>query len=312
MTKNYIYIYSYTDEEKPLCLLEMRSFFGNHSEKQVLESAISIHPNRSPFIKERLDILYEDYHYDDLLKKIQGFPLDVRTFKVVFVKNPDLSRNEKVSFHDRRNIEREIGLKIDGNPDLKNPVVLFGIMYVNGRWVFGEYMESEAIWHQHQWKPNSYSTALSTRVARTVANIAAPNPVGKKVIDPCCGIGTVLIEALSMGINICGSDNNPLVLDKTRENIKYFGFKCEVKLKDIREVRGRYDSTIIDMPYNICSVITENEKLEMLKSARNFSMKLVLISVEYMDEIIDKAGFTIEDRCIVKKGKFSRQIIVCS
>ncbi|GAA3334615.1 hypothetical protein GCM10020331_103270 [Ectobacillus funiculus] len=71
-------------------------------------------------------------------------------------------------------------------------------------------------------KPHSYSTSLSTRVARAVANIAVPDPTGIKAIDPCCGIGTVLVEALSMGINIVGSDINPLVLPGARENIAHF------------------------------------------------------------------------------------------
>lgn len=308
----YIYIYSCREDELSLCALEMRSFFGIDSTSNILESDLKIDPSRSPFIKERMDVIYEGSQLKDIMDQVKGLPLLESTFKVVFVKNNALEETEKVGFKERRMIEREIGLNIPGEADLLNPEQTFGVMIVNGRWVFGKYFKNEAIWLRHQKKPHSYSTALSTRVARSVANIAVPNPVGIKAIDPCCGIGTVLIEALSMGIDIVGSDINPLILPGVRENMAYFGLEGEVSLRDIRNVTDRYDVAIIDMPYNLCSVITPEEQFEMLQSARKFTDKLVIITIEPIDSIIIRAGFVIADRCIVKKGLFVRQVIVCA
>ena len=101
-------------------------------------------------------------------------------------------------------------MHIEGEADVRNPERVFGIVPLGGRWYFGHYVESEPVWYHHI-KPRSYSTSLSTRVARSVANIAVPNPEGVRAIDPCCGIGTVVVEALSMGINIVGRDISPLV-----------------------------------------------------------------------------------------------------
>jgi tRNA G10 N-methylase Trm11 len=184
-------------------------------------------------------------------------------------------------------------------------------MNIEGRWVFGDYVKSESVWYQHQQKPHHYSTALSTRVARAVVNIAIPNPTRIKAIDPCCGIGTVLVEALSMGIEIVGSDNNPVILAGTRENIAHFGFSCEVKFEDMRNITKHYDVAIIDLPYNLCSVISPEEQLEMLQSARGIAEKVVLVTVEPVDNILIKAGFYIVDRAVVKKGVFTREVIVC-
>lgn len=307
----YIYNYSCREDELSLCALEMRSFFGVDSKSTILESTVKIDPSRSPFIKERIDVIYEGNHLQDILEQVKGLSLSESTFKVIFVKNSDLEETEKVRFKERRTIEREIGLNIPGEADLLNPDQVFGIMLVNGRWIFGKYFKNEAVWLRHQKKPHSYSTALSTRVARSVANIAVPNLIGIKAIDPCCGIGTVLVEALSMGIDIVGSDINPLILPGVRENMAYFGLEGEVSLLDIRNVTDRYDVAIIDMPYNLCSVITPEEQFEMLQSARKFANKLVIITIEPIDSIIIRAGFEIVDRCIVKKGMFVRQIIVC-
>lgn len=307
----YIYNYAYREGEDALCALEMRSLFGEESQSSTLESNLKIDPSRSPFIRERIDVIYEGYHLQDIIAQVQDLPIMEETFKVIFIQNGNLAESEKVDFEERRTIEREIGLHIPGEPDLLNPELLFGIMKINGRWVFGKYHKNKAVWLHHQKKPHSYSTSLSTRVARSVANIAVPDPTGIKAIDPCCGIGTVLVEALSMGIDIVGSDINPLVLPGARENIAYFGLAGEVTRKDIRNISNSYDVAIIDMPYNVFSAITPEEQLEMLESTWRFTDKVVIVTLEPIDSIIVKAGFEIVDRCVVKKGMFTRQVIVC-
>ncbi len=307
----YLYKYSYHEDELSLCQLEMRSLFGFDTTLSFLESPLKIEPSRSPFIKERIDVIYEGTSIEDIARKVVDFNVVEKTFKVIFVQNDNHKMDEKVEFKERRVIERKIGLNIKGKVDLHKPDLLFAIVKLKTKWVFGRYMKSEAVWLQHQQKPKNYSTALSTRVARAVVNIAVPNPTNMKVIDPCCGIGTVLIEALSMGIDIVGSDLNPLVLPGTRENIAHFCFKTEVTLKDIRNVRGNYDVAIIDLPYNLCSVLDEKEQLEMLVAARKFTKKLVVVTVETIDSIIERANFKIVDRCIAKKSSFTRQVLVC-
>lgn len=307
----YIYNYACAEGEVSLCALEMRSFFGEDSKTSILESSLEIDPSRSPFIKERIDVIYQGNSLEDIIEQVKDLRLLESTFKIMFIKDPDLAKSENVRFKERRKIEREVGLNITGEPDLDNPDLLFGVMYVNGRWVFGSYTKSEAIWLRHQKKPHSYSTSLSTRVARSVVNIAIPNPAGIKAIDPCCGIGTVLVEALSMGIDIVGSDINPLIIDAIRENVAYFGLVGDVTLKDIRSVTDNYDVAIIDIPYNLYSFITPEQQFEMLQSARRFAKKVVIVTIEPIDSIIKEVGFEIVDRCIVKKGHFIRQVIVC-
>lgn len=306
--RSFIYNYALPDEERELCSLEMRSFFGVDTDSSILESTIKIDPSRSPFMRGRMDVWFEGEKLEDLIEQVKQLELNGSTFKVMYVK---VTGPEKVNFKERRQIEREVGLHIPGEPDLNNPQLVFALMNAGGRWVFGEYHSSDAVWLHHQQKPHSYSTSLSTRVARAVANIAVPNPAGAKAIDPCCGIGTVVVEALSMGIDMVASDINPLILPGTRENIAHFGYSTEVKFRDIREVTGHYDVAIIDMPYNLCSVITPEEQLEMLQSTREFANKVVIVTIEPIDSIIENAGFKIADRCVVRKGTFEREIIVC-
>ena len=311
MLKNYLYLYSYHEDEDSLCKLEMRSFFGFDTSSSILESTIKIDPSRSPFMKARLDEIVRSTSIEQLIEQVRELKTFERTCKVLFVQHGNLKKTEKIGFQQRRLIEREVGMNLAGQVDLINPEVIFGLLKVEDGWVFGEYVKGKSVWFEHQVKPHHYSTALSTRVARAVVNIAAPNPTDLKVIDPCCGIGTILIEALSMKIDIVGRDLNPLVVSGARENIAYFGFAGEVVLGDMRNVINQYDVAIIDMPYNLCSVLPSDIQFEMLNSAHKYAQKVIVITIEPIDFILDQAGFRVVDRCVARKGSFSRDIFVC-
>lgn len=307
----FIYTYVWHGDEHDLCQLEMRAFFGHNSSTNVLKSPVAIDPRRSPFIKERLEVLYEADNWKDLVDQAEKLQVDEATFKVVSLNTMDLGSLKKVPHEERRRLEREIGLRIPAEPDLDHPEAVFGFLTFDERWYFGKYMESESVWYRHITKPHSYSTALSTRVARAVANIAVPHPEGVKAIDPCCGIGNVLVEALSMGIDIVGSDINWLVIGPARENIAYFGLEGEVKRNAISEVTKNYDVAIIDMPYNIFSKVSPEEHLDILRNARRITKKAVIVTIDTIDDKVKEVGFSITDRCEAKKGTFIRQVLVC-
>jgi len=308
----FIYTYTQHTDEHDLCMLEMRSFFGFDVISTVLRSSVEIDPSRSAFMKERLDIMYEGNSLEEISLQVEQYILDDATFRVVSLNTTDLDTTKKIGHPERRKIEREIGLRVNGTPDLVNTAVnTFGIVLLDGKWYFGKLVESESVWFLHQKKPHMYSTALSTRVARAVANIAVPHPEGVRAIDPCCGIGTVLVEALSMGINIVGRDINPRVVLGSRKNIAHFELEGTVEIGPIAEVVDDYDVAIIDMPYNLFTHITPEEQLEILKEARRFTKKVIVVTIETIDHMVEEAGFIITDRCVAKKGHFIRQVLVC-
>ena len=171
----FIYTYAYSEDERSLCQMEMRSFFGEDTKGNIIKSPLEISPSRSPFMKERIEVMFEG-DLSDIIEQVEQIRLDESTFKVVFVKINDLDSSNKISYKDRSAIERDIGWRIQGEADLRNPDYVYGIVTLGGRWYFGRYEKSESIWLHHLKKPREYSTALSTRVARAVANIAVPHP----------------------------------------------------------------------------------------------------------------------------------------
>jgi tRNA G10 N-methylase Trm11 len=309
--RKYIYTYACSDDELDLCGMELRCLFGREVGPSLFESSIEVDVSRSPFIKERLDVMYEGDSLPEIYTQTEQVELQGKTFKVIFVKTNDLSPEDKIEYDERRVIEREIGMRIEGEADVNRPQLVYGIVTLGGRWYFGAYHKNQATWFRHMKKPRSYSIALSTRVARAAVNIAIPDPVGIRAIDPCCGIGTVMVEALSMGIDMVGRDINPFIAAGARTNIAHFGFTSDVTLGDIADITEHYDAAVVDMPYNLYSRITPEEQFSILVNARRIADRVVVVAIEAMDEMIAEAGFTITDRCIARKGLFSRHLMLC-
>ncbi|NHN29421.1 RNA methyltransferase [Paenibacillus sp. S3N08] len=336
-----LYTYACHEDEAPLCQLELRSLFGggyaaplaqyadassittpngardreasnsdSANYRNYVLSSISIDASRSPFIKQKLAVMFSGDSIQAITASIRGQELQSELFKVVYVETTgdDLTAPD---YSGQRAVEREIGAVIRGKAEMRKPKRLFGIAYVQGQWLFGECETNQAMWLKHNMKPQHYSTALSTRMARAVANITVPSPAGVKAIDPCCGIGTVLVEALSMGIDMVGSDSNPLAVRGARINLAHFGLPAAVAIQDMRTLTGSYDAAVLDMPYNLCSVLSTEEQLAMLESTRRLAGRAVIISTEVIDSQIVQAGFQILDRCVARKGSFCRHVLVC-
>ncbi|CAI6051974.1 TRM11 family SAM-dependent methyltransferase [Cohnella sp. JJ-181] len=310
-TPQFIYTYASHEDELSLCRLELRSLFGVHPESGIFMSDRAVDPSRSPFIRERIEVACAGDSVSEIEDQAAHIPALQSTFKVLFVKTNDLPAAEKWTYEAQREIERRVGRRISGNADVRHPDQVFGIVTMGGRWYLGRHMKNRSVWLTHMNKPRNYSMALPTRVARAVANIAVPQPEGVRAIDPCCGIGTVLVEGLSMGIDLSGRELNPQLAGGARENLAFFGLKGEVVFGPISEAAARYDAAIVDLPYNHVSKITPAEQMSILKHARRIAGRVVVISIEPIDGMLNRAGFSISDRGSVKKGSFFRYVMLC-
>lgn len=305
-----MYTYARHEDEEELCELELRSLFGQSAyigEGVVSASTdIAVTVNRSPFFKRRLEVQLEAETLPELTAKLPAISLGNDSFKVLYTDG-----DERFLYEEQREVERLIGASMRGKADMRNPVRRFGIMRFEGKWLFGLCEDSESIWLKHQRKPQNYSTALPTRAARAIVNIAAGgSPAEKELIDPCCGMGTVLIEALSMGIKIAGLDINPLAVRGARVNLAHYGYPDVVRLGDMREEQRRYDAAIVDMPYNLCSVLTGVEGLEMLHAVRKMASRAVIVTTEEVTDQLKKASLRTIECTLLRKGSFTRYISV--
>jgi len=88
------------------------------------------------------------------------------------------------------------------------------------------------------YKPNQRKIfAIPPRLARIMVNLSACTP-GKVLLDPFCGVGTILQEALLANAKVVGIDVNPWCVKAANENLDWI--KREYRLKDaeFRAVQG--------------------------------------------------------------------------
>ncbi len=303
------------EEERQFCELELRSLLQVQYEMEaglnIVAASKNIDINRSPFIKQKLIVKGKFVSWEVLLQEVMQVELGNQSFRVEMWAAGSFTSNE------RKKRAADLGkvLSAVGTVNLIQPDVVIAAVSYADNWYVGIMESNDGSWQKHKDKPRQYSTALSTKMARAIVNIAVPKLAPEiRLIDPCCGIGTVLLEALGLGIQTDGCEINPLAAIGARENIAYYGYSAKVTLGDMREIAvsdgERYDCAIIDMPYNLCSVLPEQDKLDMLKSIAGFAKKAVIITVETLDHLMEEAGLFLFDRCAVHKGKFKRDVLI--
>lgn len=315
MQTKYVYTFACHENECELCQLELNTLLKpveevDYTNSSYVWSERCILPGRSPFIRGRLDVIGEGAQIKELLPIAREIRLmQDETFKVICLKAGD----HRPDYDEARKIEKEIGMYINGRAQMKQPEVTFGLIKIGEKWILGQWTESDKSWQLHQQKPQNYSTGFGVSLARALVNIAVPEGENHRLLDPCCGMGTVVIEALSMGIDTKGNDLNVHAVRGARVNLAHFGFDAKrITQGDMKELEGEYDSSLLDMPYNLCSVLPPQEQRLMLAKLRKLSRRAVVVSTEWVQEHILEAGWNIDQYITVKKGTFVRHVWVCN
>ncbi len=305
--KKYLYIVNSPILEEGICNLEMRAIFNREPEDKILISDIDFNPSDSAFIKGQFEPLYIVNSFEEILEKLDEDKLQLEEFRIELIKELDTG----IGYHEKLPYFNEIGERIEGIPNVKTPKVRLGLGKLGDKWIFGFYKKNDALWMAHTTKPCSYSNSLSVRVARSLINIVTNGDKTKTIIDPCCGVGTTIVEGLSMGYDICGTDISAKNASNARQNLEFFNLEPRVKYQDMTTIEEYYDCSIIDIPYGLFSHITKEQQQDIITKAKSISKKLILVTFEDLDYMVKNAEFKITDRCIVPKGKFKRYILVC-
>ena len=304
---DYLYVINYPLNEKDFCQLEMKYLFHKEIRKKYFFSEKKESPSRSPYIKHCMPVMYRTDSLEELMVKLKKKKAAYDDFKFAYFKIAD----SELSYEEWINSVSALGTVIDGEVDMENPKLMLGVTKVHGQWIFGELEMNDNHWQEHNKKPNNNSHSLKTRTAKALVNIAVGDELNCMLIDPCCGVGTVVLEALSMQINVKGYEINSLIAQKAEQNLSFFGYEDVITNGDMHEIKEHFDVAIVDIPYGLFTPITLEEQCEIIKTARRIANKLVIITFENMDEALVAEGFKIVDHCHIIKGNFIRTISVC-
>jgi len=306
----YIYFFNYDATENDLCKLESKYLFGKEEKNKLLFSPVNAEPSCSAFIKHRLEILLSSNDYSGLIDLIQKEKLSQEGFKVEYM----VADGDFTAYPERLSKLKDIGYSIDGMPDYYHPTLTYGICYHAGIWYFGNLVKNNFDWLKHKQKPHSYNISIGITLAKALVNIAAKSNKESRILDACCGVGTILLEACFSGNSIEGCDINWKVCAAAKKNLAHFNYSAEVFHSDIKDITAHYEAAIIDLPYNLFSNSSDADMVHIIESTAALTDRLVIISTSDISTIISQAGFSISDYCSVsKKGKgtFARKVWVC-
>lgn len=105
---------------------------------------------------------------------------------------------------------------------------------------------------------------IPPKVAQIMINLATPK-AGSTLIDPMCGIGTIVQEGILQGYRVLGTDLNPIAISGSEKNLEWFRNRYKIakgkyhlEVSDVREVSKIVENlkTIGAFP-QIDAVVTE-------------------------------------------------------
>jgi 23S rRNA G2445 N2-methylase RlmL len=105
--------------------------------------------------------------------------------------------------------------------------------------------------HERRYQQIHLPGALKPSVAAALVLLAQVQP-SSVVLDPCCGTGTILIEAALQGANAFGGDNSPHALGAAKTNIAAAGLKLCLHSWDAQALplaNATIDRVICNMPW---------------------------------------------------------------
>ncbi len=290
--------------------MESRQIFEKEAKNKMLFSNIKIDPSISPFIKNRLDIISSSKDYSELLKKIKKENIYTDRFKVEYlILDGDTRGNTE-----RLEKSRDVGFCIEAEPDYYTPTVIYSICNFNEVWYFGILLKNNPEWQKHKKKPCSFSNSINMEIAKTLVSISSKGNKSRQLLDACCGVGTVLLEACFSGFDIEGCEINWKNYYHTKDNLVHFEYTAKVHCLDIKDLDKNYDAAIIDLPYNLRSYSDDSITLNIIQSTARLANRIVIVSISDIEPIIKKSELQISDYCIVEKkgkSKFKRIIWVC-
>jgi tRNA G10 N-methylase Trm11 len=188
---------------------------------------------------------------------------------------------------------------IDGAPDLTHPNHRFLIIATdNGFYLTRIVVEAEHTYQKHDNKPYRTSSSLPSQLARALVNLAYP---ARTILDPCCGTGSILLEACATGVTAFGIDRNPKMVGMTRRNLQYFGYDAMVHRGSADDCTQTVDAVVTDLPYGRFLEKDEDNIKAILQQVAGLAPVGVYLTEQDISTWLQEAGYQKVDVYRVRK-----------
>ncbi len=297
----YIYTISCPDAEAEIAALEAWALTGAEPQGRIAYAPAAYDISRAAYVRFCIHIEAFGETLEELIADCLARCIAYQRFRLEFVRPPPKAPVPKTETIVR------VANAITGRPDLSHPAVELAIVATSKAWHLGRIISvSRSPWLQGMQRPVHFSSALPQRLARALVNlVAAP---GDTLIDPCCGIGTVLMEALHAGVVAVGCDINARLLQGVAQNLRHLGLPVRLFQGDARQLAGRFAAGVMDLPYgrNLPRDVASYENL--IAPLWRATKRMALVAAQPLDNILQKIGCAIVRRASVPKGRLVRHI----
>ena len=193
-------------------------------------------------------------------------------------------------------------------PNLKAPKHRLLLVAQNtGFWLGEILVEPAQDYARHSDKPYHVSSSLPARIARALINLVTPP--ARSLVDPCCGTGSILLEAHALGLEAHGADYNPKIMSMARRNLEHFGYVPAVDYADARAWSRTADALVTDLPYGRRLEPADAILPDILAHTVRLAPVAVYVAGDDISRNLAVAGYReIEVLRIIKHNNFIRYV----
>ncbi len=270
--------------ERDLAIAECKALASGTSAEELDERIMGLREpvplRHSAFVSVLCETTAAAPSLEDLCARLDAAGVSAAGFRILVRKIPSSLP------HPSPRLQETVARRIRGKPDLDNPSVVFLLVAtVRGFWLGKIVEQTEDRWRLHRVRPMPYIRALPTRVARAVIRLVT-RP-GDRIVDPCCGAGTFLIEAADMGLQAEGFDINPKMVSASNINLQHFGFSPVARVGDARRLSGRWAAAVTDLPYGHLSHYEDAKTSPViLRNLLNLAPRLAVVTAGSREPVL--------------------------
>jgi tRNA (guanine10-N2)-dimethyltransferase len=265
-----------------ISIAELESFFGSEAVDLINNSSALINTEEADIERfggvlkfAKIDLKIKPKSFTDIENQIINFytknlPLDIGklTFGLSWYEsNLSAANVNKISLKLKSALKRKTSVRLVSNTapvlstatshhnklglsDKKIEIIVTqdrtGIVYV-GKSIGTQNISAYAARDQKRPKRDARVGMLPPKLAQIIINLAiAGNKSDIRLLDPFCGTGVILQEAVLLGIKIYGSDLEPRMVDYTRENLIWIDDKLSKTPLEVGDATNHIWSEKID------------------------------------------------------------------
>ena len=264
---------------------------------------------RAAFAQTSLRVIAEAGALDELVASVAACSFEADRFRID-VHDP----SDRLGV-DSTDVAIRLADVIEFGPDLRDPQHRFVVIAAADGLRFCEVTgRSDAGYRRHESKPWTTSSSLEPRFCRGLVNLV---PDAASVLAPCCGAGSIVLEAASLGLGASGVDDKAAMAGMTRENLAHFGYDA---LDDVRVERAdsrtltsdvAADAVVTDLPYGHAIERDDDSVRAILERCGELAPQGVFVAQHDISELLAETGHVVSAvHTVVKRRGFTRHIHV--